>query len=208
VNTSTLKSFRDQKVELACVVTSVSRQLSKRDGAEWARVTVEDFCGTATVLAFSDAWELNQDILVQDAAILIRGSVSGRDRDEEQPPIFLDSVAPLSAMWAAGQVAVEIALNGNEEVVGAAAEILRAHPGNAPVYVRWTPTIVETQTTDDSDAGNGDMAVAVATRVERAVKPRPVRLRARAFQVAPSEALMAELRNVFGPDGVRLVRSQ
>ena len=29
---------------------------------------VEDFIGTATVLAFGDAWELNQDVLVQDAA--------------------------------------------------------------------------------------------------------------------------------------------
>ena len=37
---------------------------------------------------------------------------------------------------------------------------------------------------------------------------KPVRLRARAFQVAPSEALLAELRIVFGTDGVRLVRGQ
>src|SRR5262249_34480986 len=143
VNTSTLKSFRDQKIELACVVTSVSRQLSKRNGAEWARITVEDFYGTASVLAFSDSWEMNQDVLVQDAPVLIRGSVSGRDRDEELPPIFLDSVAPLSAVWANGQVAVEIALNGDEDAVAAAADIFRAHPGTAPVYVRWAPPAVE-----------------------------------------------------------------
>ena len=106
VNTSTLKAFRDQKVELACVVTAVSRQLSKKNGAEWARITVEDFFGTASVLAFSDPWEANQDVLVQDAAVLIRGTVSGRDRDEEAPPIFLDSVAPLNALWSNGQIAL------------------------------------------------------------------------------------------------------
>ncbi len=207
VNTSTLKSYRDQKVELACVVTSVSRQLSRRNGAEWARVTVEDFFGTASVLAFSDAWEMNQDVLVQDAAVLIRGSVSGRDRDEEQPPIFLDSVSPLSTVWTNGQLAVEIALNGNEEAVGTAAEILRAHPGNAPVYVRWIPSVVEVPAPIESESPNGGVAVAVQPRTERTVKPKPVRLRSRAFQVAASDGLIAELRAVFGSDSVRLVRS-
>jgi DNA polymerase-3 subunit alpha len=188
-------------------VTSVCRLLSKRIGEEWALVSVFYFYGTASVLAFSDAWEMNQDVLVQDASVLIRGSVSGRDRDEELPPIFLDSVAPLGAMWANGQVAVEIALNGNEDAITAAAEIFRAHPGNAPVYVRWTPPVVEPEPVIESDVNGGGVAVAVAPRVERTVKSKPVRLRARAFQVAPSEALVAQLREVFGAAGVRLVRS-
>src|SRR5690606_21709286 len=34
VNKATLKQFRDQKVELACVVTSVSRQIWKKNGSE------------------------------------------------------------------------------------------------------------------------------------------------------------------------------
>jgi DNA polymerase III subunit alpha len=56
VNTANLKDFRDQKVELACVVTEAARQISKRDGSEWGRLTVEDFYGTATVLAFGETW--------------------------------------------------------------------------------------------------------------------------------------------------------
>jgi DNA polymerase III subunit alpha len=208
VNTSTLKGFRDQKVELACVVTGVSRQLSKRNGAEWARITVEDFFGTASVLAFSDPWEMNQDMLVQDSAVLIRGSVSGRDRDEESPPIFLDSVAPLNVLWNNGQLGLEIVLNGNEDVVDSAAEILRAHPGTAPVYVRWTPPPIESETSIETETSDGGVAVAVAQKVTRVVRQKPVRLRARAFQVAPSDALLAQLRTVFGQDGVRLVRGQ
>jgi DNA polymerase III subunit alpha len=68
VSTSTLKQFRDQKVELACVVTAVSRQISKRNGSEWGKLTVEDFAGTAAVLAFGDVWEQYHDLLTQDAS--------------------------------------------------------------------------------------------------------------------------------------------
>src|SRR5690606_29474757 len=89
VNTSNLVEYRDQKVELACVVTGVSRQISKRTGGEWGRLLVEDFHGTATVLAFGESWEAFHDLLVQDAPVLIRGTVSGRERDEDDPPIFL-----------------------------------------------------------------------------------------------------------------------
>src|SRR5690606_3156857 len=45
VTTSNLKEFRDQKVEIACVVTDAARQISKRDGSEWGRITIEDYFG-------------------------------------------------------------------------------------------------------------------------------------------------------------------
>ncbi len=208
VNTTTLKSHRDQKVELAGVVTSVSRQLSKRNGAEWARLGVEDFFGTATVLAFGDAWELNHDVLVQDAPVLIRGSVSGRERDEEAPPIFLDSVAPLSALWNSGSLALEIALPGGADLqVESAGAILRAHPGSAPVYVKWAAQ--DTGEADESAAHENDGGVAVAARPRSdLVVQRAVRLRVRAFQVKPSEGLLTELRSLFGSAAVQLVRSE
>lgn len=210
VNTSTLKSNRDQKIELACVVTSVNRQLSKKNGAEWARVTVEDFSGSATVLAFGEAWELNQDMLVQDMPILLRGSVSGRERDEDSPPIFLDSVAPLSALWNSGQLALEVTLlPGAEEGLLLASTVLRTHPGSAPVYVRWTPpapSAEEATLATGVSEGAGGVALAAPAR-RRTSAPAVVRLRARAFQVAPSEALLKELRALLGGAAVRLVRS-
>jgi hypothetical protein len=61
------------------------------DGSEWGKITVEDFHGTATVLAFGEAWQKkHREVLKQDAPVLIRGAVSGRERDEEDPPLFLD----------------------------------------------------------------------------------------------------------------------
>ena len=118
------------------------------------------------------------------------------------------SATGLRDIWNNGQLALEIALNGNEEVVDSAAEILRAHPGSSPVFVRWTPPAVQIESAVEPEGGEGGVAVAVAPRVSRAVRPKPVRLRARAFQVAPSETLLAQLREVFGADGVRLVRGQ
>ena len=77
-------------MELACVVTEAARQISKKDGSEWGRITVEDFHGTATVLAFGESWAKYKEVLKQDAPVLIRGAVSNRERDEEDPPVFLD----------------------------------------------------------------------------------------------------------------------
>ncbi|MGH7465622.1 MAG: DNA polymerase III subunit alpha, partial [Longimicrobiales bacterium] len=131
VNTSVLRQFRDQKVELACVVTGVSRQISKKNGSEWGRITVEDFYGTASVLAFGDVWEQYHDLLRQDAPVLLRGSVSGRERDEDDPPIFLDSVVSLAQLRTAGTLAIELLLTPGaaEEMVGRATAMLRSSPG-------------------------------------------------------------------------------
>jgi DNA polymerase-3 subunit alpha len=205
VTTATLKQFRDQKVELPCVVTAVSRQISKRDGSEWGRITVEDFSGTATLLAFRDAWEHHHDLLVQDSPVLIRGTVSGRDRDEEAPPIFLDDVVPLAALRGNGSLALEVELYEGvaTDALAAAAEAFRAHPGSSPLFVRWQPAAPDngarsTDAAPDSpDAGgNGSGHTGPS-----------LRLRSRSLAVSPDEALLHELRELFGADRIRLVRT-
>ncbi|HSJ32341.1 MAG TPA: DNA polymerase III subunit alpha [Longimicrobiales bacterium] len=211
VNTSTLKQFRDQKVELACVVTGVSRQISKKNGSEWGRLTVEDFYGTASVLAFGDVWEQYHDLLLQDAPVLLRGSVSGRDRDEDDPPIFLDSVVPLAQLRTGGALAIEVLLShgAESEVVGRATELLRASPGSSPIYVTLShggrpaggggtngagvDAASGTEETETSTGGNGSAEM--------------VRLRSRSITVMPSETLLNDLRDLFGSDRIRLVRS-
>jgi DNA polymerase III subunit alpha len=183
VSTATLKQFRDQKIELACVVTGVSRQISRKNGAEWGRLTVEDFSGTASVLVFGDVWEQYHDLLTQDAPVLLRGTVSGRDRDEDAPPIFLDSAVQLGQLRAGGSLAVEVALGATAaaDAVDRAVAAFRDNPGPAALYV----TIVH--------GGNG--------------ASETVRLRSRSITVTPSEALLESLRDLFGADRVRLIRS-
>jgi DNA polymerase-3 subunit alpha len=188
VSTVNLREFRDQKVELACVVTAVAPQISKRDGAEWGRITVEDFVGTATVLAFGDVWAACKELIQKDAPLLIRGSVSGRERDEEDPPIFLDGVVPLDAVRESGEVAVCIEVSADRhdvETLKRAGEAFQRFPGSGPLYLRWH--------------GRDDM--------DGTTSGRETLLRSRTVRIAPREELMATLREVFGDKQVRLMRA-
>ena len=214
VNTSTLKQFRDQKVELACVVTSISRQISRKNGAEWGKLTVEDFYGTASVLAFGDVWEQYHDLLLQDAPVLLRGSVSGRDRDEDDPPIFLDSAVPLGQLRTGGSLAVELLLTQGaaEEAVTRATEILRASPGSSPVYVTVVHGAHATASASNGTPSNGGHGTNGGSAGNGGGAPakgpvETVRLRSRSLSVMPSETLLSDLRELFGSDRIRLVRS-
>jgi DNA polymerase III subunit alpha len=182
VNTRNLGGHAGQKVELACVVTAVNRQISRRDNTEWGKITVEDFHGTATVLAFKDLWQTSRDILLTDAVVLVRGQVSGRERDEEDPPIFLDEVVALESLPRSGLLSLQIELGLGvqlpDDVFARAREILEHHPGQTPVEL-----------TVGTDNGNA-----------------APRLRSRSLAVDPAQETLAELRSLFGKGRIRLVR--
>jgi len=205
VNTANLKQFRDQKIELPCVVTGFTRQISRRNGAEWARVTIEDFSGTAIVLAFGDVWETHHDLLEQDAPVLIRGTVSGRDRDEEAPPVFLDDVVPLANLRNNGSLGVEVTLAADVEpdAVLAAVPLFRENPGPAPLLVRRSPPVP-----DGVEAGtNGSRDVPAVARSNGEPRARPATLKSRTFTIAPTENVLARLRELFGDDRIRFIRT-
>jgi DNA polymerase-3 subunit alpha len=182
VNTGNLKDHLGRPLDLACVVTKVQRQISRRDNSEWAKITVEDFHGTATVLAFKDNWQKYKETLHQDAVVLLSGKVSGRERDEEDPPIFLDAALPLDGVSNGGQLALQIELPVgavlDDDVFVRAKEILKAHPGTAPVEVRL-----------GSDNG----------------MPAPI-LRSRTLKADPNQDTLEALQQMFGKARVRLVR--
>jgi DNA polymerase-3 subunit alpha len=182
VNSRNLAEHAGQAVEMACVVTGVARQISRRDNSEWGKVTVEDFHGTATLLAFKETWQANRDKLQPDAVVLVRGKVSSRERDEEDPPVFLDEVEPLAELPRSGRLAVQIELAlGSQvapDVFARAREVLAAHPGEAPVEL-----------TVGADNGS-----------------RAPRLRSRSLKADASPETIKELRNLFGAGRVRLVK--
>jgi DNA polymerase-3 subunit alpha len=183
VTTATLAEKAGEPVELACVVTQISRQISRKDNSEWGKITVEDFQGTATILAFRETWQEHKETLTQDAVVLIQGKVSGRERDEEDPPIFLDGARPLEEMAASGDLAVQIELELGSKVpasaFGDARRILEAHPGQAPVELRV-------------GSDNGE---------------RAPRFRSRTLKVTPDQETMEGLQKLFGAGNVRLVRT-
>ena len=184
LNTSNLKDYCGRPVQIACVVTKVARQISRRRNAEWGKITVEDFHGTGTVLAFKDMWQHYKDVLRQDAVVLVSGKVSGRERDEEDPPIFLDEASLLEDLANSGALAVRIELpragQPNADTFARAREILMAHPGGAPVELAL-----------GTDKG------APATL-----------LRSRSLRVDPTREALEELQEVLGGARVCVVRAR
>ncbi len=182
VNTRALQEVAGQKIELACVVTNVARQISKKNNQEWGKITVEDFHGTATVLAFKDTWQAAKEVVVEDAVLLLRGSVSNREGDGEDPPIFLDEVVALETLPETGQVALQIELpigaGWKPELFSKAKAVLASHPGMVPVEV-----------TLGSDNGI-----------------RAPRLRSKSLKVDVANGTLPALRELFGAGRVRLVR--
>ncbi len=189
--TTSLPEHRDRTVEIPCVITEASVRTARKDGREWARLTIEDFHGTATTLAFGDIWQQNRDLLTDDRPVLIMGTVSGNSRDDEDPPIFLDSVRPLADVRDEGQVGILIELREDEPpepgAFDRARELLEASRGRGPLYLEWR-------------AVNGGPAEVR----EEASTPR---FASRTLRVSPTPALVEGLRALLG-SGVKLVRSR
>jgi DNA polymerase-3 subunit alpha len=179
--TATLGTWGAQKVRVAAVVTLVKRQISKKSGAEYARITLEDFHGTAEALVFPEAWAKLNDVIRADRALLLTGSHSARDRDEQQAPFIVEQARPLDGLRVSGAVAVALSWpadrSSDPATARAVAALCAAHPGPAPVLVEW-----------EGRDGNGTTA----------------RLRSRSFRVDAADDLLAALRDLLGADHVHL----
>jgi DNA polymerase-3 subunit alpha len=180
--TATLGDWSEHQVTVAAVVTGVKRQISKKTGKEYARLVLEDFHGTAEAIVFPDAWaKLNQTV-VPDAALLLMGGYSERDRGEDHAPFIVEAARPLEDLKASGAVAVGIRWRApaapGPDALRAAAALCSAHPGPSPLYIEWSD-------------GNGES----------------VRLRARRLRVAAEDDLMGALRDLLGADSVHYIRA-
>ena len=178
---SQLGTWTDQPLTLGVVVTAIRRQISKRSGAEFARLTVEDFSGSSEVLIFPEAWTMLKDKAKTDVPVLLKGSYSRRDQGMENPTFIVESLTPFDEKRAMGNVAVSIELDAGHGVKPAMMRELRdlaeVHAGSSPLELRWK---------DDS----GQLA----------------RLRSRSLKIAVTSAALTELRALVGEDRVRLVK--
>ncbi|HXI64547.1 MAG TPA: DNA polymerase III subunit alpha [Gemmatimonadales bacterium] len=185
--TATLGHWSEQKVRVGAVVTMVKRQISKKTGAEYARLTLEDFHGTAEALVFPEAWAKLNEVIRTDRALLLSGSHSARDRGEEQAPFIVEAAQPLDELKASGAIGVALRWSPDAPVdaTRAVAALCAAHPGPAPVLLEWS----------DEDGA-------------RPLTPGEVaRLRSRSLRVDAADDLLAALRELVGPDRVHLVRT-
>jgi DNA polymerase-3 subunit alpha len=180
--TATLGEWSEHQAGIGAVVTAVKRQISKKTGKEYARLVLEDFHGTAEAIVFPDAWaKLNQTI-VADAALLLTGGYSDRDRGEDHAPFIVESARRLEELKATGAVALSLRWGApsapRPEALQQAAALCSAHPGPTPLYIEWSD-------------GNGEA----------------VRLRSRRVRVAAEEDLVRALRDLLGADSVHYVKA-
>jgi len=181
--TATLGTWSEHQVSVGAVVTTVKRRVSKKTGSEYARLTLEDFHGTAEALVFPETWSKLSDIVVADSALLLRGSYSPRDRGEDRVPFIVEEAEPLGGLRESGALGMEIVWNkgmtdGNDVARGLAA-LCAAHPGPAPVFVAW------------SDGKGTEM-----------------RLRARKLRVELNVQFLMAVRELTGVNRVRLVKAR
>src|SRR5213596_2581174 len=203
--TATLGRWSDQRVRIAAVVTVVKRQISKKTGAEYARLVLEDFHGTAEALVFPEAWAKLNEVILPDRALLLTGSHSARDRDEEQAPFIVETAQPLDDLRAKGAIGVALvwsrAAPPPPDAARAVAALCAAHPGPAPVLVEWAEA-------DENGASPGREPGADPGRQPGGgPQPSVARLRSRSLRVEAADDLLAALRGLLGPDHVHLVRT-
>ncbi len=180
--TATLGEWSEQVVRVAGVITAVRRQLAKKSGKEYARIVLEDFHGSSEMLVFPDAWARLNQVLREDAAVLITGGYSTRDRDEERATLVVESARALVELRDAGAIGLAFRWRApappEPEVLRRAAALCASHPGPAPVYIEWSD-------------GNGEA----------------VRLRAKRLRIEPRDEVVHALKALLGADAVHYVKA-
>jgi DNA polymerase-3 subunit alpha len=189
---SELGKWTDQSVSLGVVVTAVKKQISKRSGAEFARLTVEDFSGSSEVLVFPEAWTMLADRVRTDIPVLLKGSYSRRDQDVENPTFIVESLTPFVEMRLTGQVAVSIDVAATGTGAGVGATL-------TPDVMRDVRAVIDTHATSHA------LSPALEVQWSDSSGMR-ARLRSRTLRIAASQAALTDLRALLGPDRVRLVR--
>src|SRR6185436_11356948 len=120
------------QVTVAVVVTAVKRQISKKSGKEYARVILEDFHGTAEAIVFPESWARLNQVLVEDAAVLLTGGYSARDRGEDRAPFVIETARPLGDLRRSGAVGIVLRWSApgapTTEVMRSAAALCAGHP--------------------------------------------------------------------------------
>jgi DNA polymerase-3 subunit alpha len=175
-----LGQWRPEQMTLSVVVTSIKRQMSKRTGSEFARLTIEDFSGSAEVLIFPEKWAVLNDQIRTDVPMLLRGAYARRDETADNPAFIVESATKLAEMRTNGNVTVAIDLAKGAysgDVISDVRAIAETYPGSAPLEFRWSD-------------GSGTQA----------------RLRSRSLTLAADGAALSALRNILGESSVRLQR--
>ena len=165
-------SVADGQVVTLAGILSGVQRRITKQGRAWASATLEDLAGSVEVLFFPNTYELVGQYVAEDAIVVVRGRV---DRRDEAPRLMaMDlSIPDLSARDEAKPVVIALPPSRcTPPLVERLREVLVSHPGPAEVHLKLV---------------NGTKATL---------------LRLGPLRVAPSTALMADLKALLGAAAV------
>jgi DNA polymerase-3 subunit alpha len=143
-----------------------------KQGRAWASATLEDLDGAIEVLFFPNTYELVGQYLAEDAIVVVKGRVDRRDDQARLMAMDL-SIPEITAADAAKPVIVALpSTRCTPPLVERLKEVLASHPGPAEVHLKLL---------------NGRKATL---------------LRLAPLRVAPTTALMADLKALLGPGAI------
>ena len=182
---ASLGKWTEQQIVLAVVITAVKKQVSKKSGNEFARLTIEDFSGSTEILVFPEAWGVLAPRVRMDLPMLIKGGYSRRDQEAESPTFIVETITPMAELRLTGQVAIALDLRTPAKLPADIFADVRAvvathattHASAPPLELQWSD-------------GSGSRA----------------RFRSRSLRIPASQAVLNDLRALLGDEHVRLVR--
>jgi DNA polymerase-3 subunit alpha len=157
-------------VQLAGILTGVQRRVTKQ-GKAWASATLEDLDGAVEVLFFPNTYELVGQYVAEDAIVVVRGRV---DRRDEQARLM----------------AMDLKLPDLSVTAPSASKplVLQLQPS------RCTPPLMRSlKQVLASHPGSAEVHL-------RLLGGKPTLLRLGPDRVAPTTALMADLKALLGPN--------
>jgi DNA polymerase-3 subunit alpha len=162
----------DGQVVVLAGILSGVQRRITKQGRPWASATLEDLDGAVEVLFFPNTYELVGQYIAEDAIVVVRGRV---DRRDDAPRLMAIDLS-LPDITARDEVKpVVLALPPSRctpPLVERLREVLASHPGAAEVHLKLV---------------NG---------------ARTTLLRLGPVRVAPTTALMADLKALLGPSAV------
>ncbi|RFU36890.1 DNA polymerase III subunit alpha [Actinomadura logoneensis] len=158
-----------QVVVVAGLLSGLQRKVTKQ-GNSWAMFQLEDLGGAIEVMCFPSSYQLCSTLLAEDAILVVKGRL---DRREDVAKIIAMEVTQpdLTVTDSFGPLAVTLPLGRCiPPVVSRLKEVLTTHPGNSEVHLH----------------------------IQNGPRTTVVRLDDR-LRVAPSPALMGDLKQLLGP---------
>ncbi|MFF5257575.1 DNA polymerase III subunit alpha [Actinomadura viridis] len=158
-----------QIVTVAGLLSGLQRKVTKQ-GNSWAMASLEDLSGVIEVMIFPSSYQLCSTLLAEDAILVVRGKL---DRREDVPKIIAMEVTQpdLTITDAQGPFSVTLQIGRcTPPMVARLKEVLVTHPGTSEVHLH----------------------------LQNGPRTTVVRLDDR-LRVAPSPALMGDLKQLLGP---------